>query len=215
MRWITNSFFATNTAVLSAEACLAPIEVYAEQIRTMTAIRLATAIPENNIATAMMPQSFPIRRDFRFETNRRLAFDANKGGMRPKVWSSESTTTMQVRLPMDEMAYRARKAIPGDRIPTRPTRLLQVLPEEAARYCEVKEAVRENMHKKWLGVRYPPYYEYRPPYRECWNFMVLPKFVAGRIHQMRANKSYLNAQVDWSSVTNLTKQGRFHMTNSY
>ena len=29
--------------------------------------------------------------------------------------------------------------------------------------------------------------------------MTLPKFKAGRIHQMRTNKSYLLAQTDWSS----------------
>jgi len=55
------------------------------------------------------------------------------------------------------------------------------------------------MYQIWMEALYPPYYEYRPPYRECWNFMTLPKFVAGHIYQMRANKSYLNTQSDWSS----------------
>jgi len=96
MRWITNGFYATNISVLSAEACLAPVAVYAEQVRSMTAVRLATALPENNIATAMFPQSFPIQDEFRVATHRRMAFDLNKGGMRPKTWSSKCTTTAQV-----------------------------------------------------------------------------------------------------------------------
>jgi len=33
LRWITNSFYATNTTVVSVEACLAPIKLYAKQAR--------------------------------------------------------------------------------------------------------------------------------------------------------------------------------------
>ena len=74
-----------NTIVLSAEACLAPISLYLEQMRKMTMIRLVTALLENNIATAMLPMTFPTKDDFRVETNRRLAFDMNKDCMRPKI----------------------------------------------------------------------------------------------------------------------------------
>jgi len=84
-RWITNSFYTMNISVLLAEACLAPMSIYVEQMRLMTAMRIVTAIPENNVATAMLPQSFPLKRGHRLETNCRAAFDMNKGGMRPKV----------------------------------------------------------------------------------------------------------------------------------
>ena len=73
----------------------------------MSAVRMTSAIPENNIATAMMPMSLPIKRDFRFPTNHREAFDANKGGMRLKVWTSKSTMTRQVRLPANGIAAKA------------------------------------------------------------------------------------------------------------
>jgi len=43
----------------------------------------------------------------------------------------------------------------------------------------------------------PPYYEY-PPALSPHPFMGLGKFVAGRIHQMRAAKSYLAAHPSWS-----------------
>ena len=77
-----------------------------------------------------------------------------------------------------------------------PTKLLRVTPEDAKGHFQAKETVRKNIHKKWQDEPYPPYYQYRPPYRDCWNFMTLPKFAARRIHQMRANKSYLKAQTD-------------------
>jgi len=194
-----NAFYATNISVLSSEACLAPIALYMEQIRLMAAVRILTAIPENNVTTAMLPQSFPIKGDFSMSTNRREAFDKNRGGMRPKVWSSNCNMTAQVRLPIDEIAARATGIFPMGPIPIRPTRLLRVTPEDAEGHFKAKETVRKNIHKKWQDEPYPPYYEYRPPYRDCWNFMTLPKFAAGRIHQMRTNKSYLKAQTDWSN----------------
>jgi len=43
----------------------------------------------------------------------------------------------------------------------------------------------------------PPYYEY-PPSLAPHPFMGLAKFLAGRIHQMRAAKSYLAANPSWS-----------------
>jgi len=43
----------------------------------------------------------------------------------------------------------------------------------------------------------PPYYDY-PPTLVPHPFMGLGKFVAGRIHQMRAAKSYLAAHPSWS-----------------
>jgi len=43
----------------------------------------------------------------------------------------------------------------------------------------------------------PPYYEY-PPSVTPHPFMGLGKFLAGRIHQMRAGKSYLAAHPSWS-----------------
>ena len=79
-------------------------------------------------------------------------------------------------------------------MPMRPTRLLQVTLEDDQGHFNTKETVHKMIYQKWVEEPYPQYYEYRPPYRECWNFITLPKFVAGRTHQMRANKSYLNAQ---------------------
>jgi len=38
-RWITNCFYSTNTNVLSAEACIMPVDLYLKQIRDMAAIR--------------------------------------------------------------------------------------------------------------------------------------------------------------------------------
>jgi len=162
---ITNPFDATNILGLSAEPCLGPMSIYAEQTTLMTAVRIVTAIPENNVVSAMLPQSFPLKREPRLETNRRLAFDMNKGSMRPKVWSSTCTTTFQTRLPVDEIAATPLKVIAEGQRPMRRTRLLQVTSQEAERHFNTKETVRKMMHQKWVDKLYPQYSEYRPLYR--------------------------------------------------
>ena len=73
-RWITNCFYSTNTIVLSPDACLMSTDLYLEQIRDMATIRWATALPDNNIATALFPPGFPLHDSFRFPSNRRAAF---------------------------------------------------------------------------------------------------------------------------------------------
>jgi len=114
LRWITNAFYATNITVVSAEACLAPIKLYMRQTRKMTAVRITTAIPSNNIGTAMLPVGYPVVDDYRYPTNRRQAFDNNKGGIRPKVWISTSMTSAQVPLPIDEVGAIAASFTPQD-----------------------------------------------------------------------------------------------------
>jgi len=162
----------------------------------MTAIRLVTAAPENNMATAMLPITFPTNNPFRVVTNRRLAFDTNKGGMRPKTWSSTATTTQQTRQPMDKIAATAVTVFTDLKIPMKPSKLAQVTPEDEESYVKAKEGVRKRIWEKWVKWDYPPYYEYRPIFWDCWSFMTLLKFQAGRIHQMRAHKCYLNAHTD-------------------
>jgi len=143
LRWITNAFYATNITVVCAEACLALIKLYMRQAREMTAVRITMAIPSNNIATAMLPGGYPVVHDYRYPTNRRQAFDNNKGGICPKVWNSTSTISAQVRLPIDEVGaiaaslYTARP-FPG---PMKPNRLSMVTEQAAKSWVEAKDAV--------------------------------------------------------------------------
>ena len=140
------------------------------------------SIPENNVATARLPQSFPIKGDFRVGTNQREAFDKKRESMRPQVGSCKCNMTAQVRLHIDEIAARVMEIFLVGPIPMRPTRLLRVTQEHAEGHFKAKETIWKNINKKWQDELYPPYYDYRPPYRDCWNFMTLPKFAAGRIH---------------------------------
>jgi len=119
-RWIMNCFYSTNTNILSAEACIMPVDLYLEQRRDMAAIRWLTALPDNNIATALFPPDFPLHDRFRLSSNRRAAF-TRAGGMKPKTWYSTSYTSVQRILPLDKVARRAWLLFPNWPVPRKPT----------------------------------------------------------------------------------------------
>ena len=85
----------------------APVTLYLEQIHDMAAIRWSTALPDNNIVTALFPPGFPLHDSFRLSSNCRAAFSKARG-MKPKTWDSASYTSVQRILPIDDVARRAR-----------------------------------------------------------------------------------------------------------
>jgi len=105
-------------------------------------------------------------------------------------------------MPSHTLRYRYRKAShaslssctppppPGTNIPP-PDLMRKTYPALRAR------ARRMLLHDWTLDDPTPPYYHY-PPSHNPHPFMGLGKFVAGRIHQMRAAKSYLAAHPSWS-----------------
>jgi len=78
-----------NTNVLSAEACIIPVDLYLEQICDMATIWWSTALPDNNIATALFPLGFPVQDSFCLLSNQRVVF-SKAGGMKPKTLDSTS-----------------------------------------------------------------------------------------------------------------------------
>ena len=66
-------------------------------------------------------------------------------------------------------------------------------------YSALKARVREALLDEWPCLFPPPGYYRHPPAQNPRPFMGLNKFIAGRIHQMRAGKSYLAAHPTWKS----------------
>jgi len=83
------------------------VDLYLKQIHNMAAIQWSTALPDNNLATALFPPGFPLHDSFCLPSNRRAAF-SKAGGMKPKTWDSISYTSVQRILPIDDVARRAR-----------------------------------------------------------------------------------------------------------
>ena len=69
----------------------------------------------------------------------------------------------------------------------------------ARTYKALKVRSQRLMLEEWASLHPPPvYYEY-PCRLTPHPFMGLDKFIAGRLHQMRAHKSYLAAHPSWWS----------------
>ena len=74
-----------------------------------------------------------------------------------------------------------------------PTPILPPLSLMDSTYSALKKRVREALLAEWASLFPTPGYYLHPPALQPRPFMGLGKFVAGRIHQMRAGKSYLAA----------------------
>ena len=66
-------------------------------------------------------------------------------------------------------------------------------------YSALKKRIRETLLAVWASIFPTPGYYLHPPTLSPRPFMGLGKFVAGRIHQMRAGKGYLAAHPTWRS----------------
>jgi len=66
-------------------------------------------------------------------------------------------------------------------------------------YSALKKRIRVELLMEWASLFPTPGYYLHPPTISPRPFMGLGKFVAGRIHQMRAWKSYLATHPTWRS----------------
>jgi len=67
-------------------------------------------------------------------------------------------------------------------------------------YSALKKRLRQALIEDWSRLYPPPAYYHDPPAIHPRPFMGLGKFMAGRLHQMRAGKSYLVAHPSWRAL---------------
>jgi len=121
-----------------------PVDLYLEQICEMAAIRWSTALPDNNIATALFLLGFPPHDSFRLPSNRRAAF-SKAGGMKPKTWDSTSYTSVQTILPIDDVARRARLLFSKWPVPRKPNIWSPPGADKCQYYDHTLKQVREHI----------------------------------------------------------------------
>jgi len=125
----------------------------------------------------------------------------------PLNWKSPCPVPpMRKHLPVDAVAHRTIRFTLGlSRMPMINSHLVHptpTLPPQSLMnntYSVLKKGIREKMHKGWASLFPPPGYYLHTPTVSPRPFMGLGKFVAGRIHQMRAGKRYLAAHRTWRS----------------
>ena len=206
-RWVTNCFYSTPTSILTREACLPPVAAYCRYRRRLAALRIACALPTQNPAAARLPASFPSLSVFRAQDSSRHLTKGLSSVYLPLDWRSKvPSPPIRKHLPIDAMAHLIIPLMEGL------SRLLLVLhappppgsdippPQLMLRtYHALKKRARDALLVDWGTLHpAPPYYPYQPQLTPH-PFMGLDKFIAGRIHQMRAGKSYLAAHHSWWS----------------
>ena len=113
---------------------------------------------------------------------------------------------MRNHLPIDAVAHRTIPFTTGlSKMPMINSHLLYpptTLPPQSimnATYSALKKRVREALLKEWANLFPTPGYYHHLPELNPQAFMGLGKFIAGRLDQMRAGKSYLAAHPTWKS----------------
>ncbi|KAH8146840.1 uncharacterized protein LAJ45_09214 [Morchella importuna] len=179
LRWATGCFRATNQRVLWAEAHCPPLINYIHYLKTKFAIRVLLAHPLNNPVTGRCHPSFPTLTPDRVPSHTSLLRGRPNP---PKKWNSTATKGVAY-LPIEHLCSLLRYPIAGGTDH-------KLLPKQA----------KDQMLNNWAqDFPTPPYYSF-PLTTSPEPFMDLHKFTATRIHQMRAQKSYLRGHKSWLNL---------------
>jgi len=205
-RWVSKCFRATPILILSAKACVPPLSVLLPQNRRMAALRLLCSPPQINPASTRLSRSFPSLLKFCAPDSHRSLCPHIDPKVKPLNWGALGPSPpTRTHLPEDAMTHLTLPHLGGlsfapiinsslfpNLPPLPPDRVMK------AAYSSLKAKARLLMLKA-CRQEHPP-----PPYYSFYlslaphPFMGLGKFIAGRIHQMRAQKSSL-AATSWSS----------------
>jgi len=198
-RWTPNNFFSTPTSILSREACLPPVVSYCRYRRRLAALKVASAPPYANPASARLPLSFPSLSSIRAQDSSRHLTVGLSSIYLPLSWKTKTPSPpLSKHLPVDALAH---LTLPLQEGLTRLPLVLHAPPPLEANipppklmkrgYQALRFRARNMLLQDWAtDAPTPPYDDFRPS-RTPHPFMGLGKFVAGRIHQCERQKAIL------------------------
>jgi len=206
-RWTTNCFSATRTGILSMESCLPPVSLLVAHRQRLAALRVVCSPHSVNPATARLHPSFPALSAHRAPDSSRAITRGLSSVYLPLHWETpRPVPPIRSHLPVDAVAHRTIPFTLGlSRMPMINSHLVSpapALPPQSLMdntYSALKKRVREKLLEEWSSLFLAPGYYLHSPGLSPRPFMGLGKFVARRIHQMRAGKSYLAAHPTWRS----------------
>ncbi|KAH0605654.1 uncharacterized protein H6S33_004876 [Morchella sextelata] len=179
LRWATGCFRATNRKVLWAEANTHPLDLYLHYLKCKYAIRILQASPLGNPVTGRTSPSFPTISNHRTYSHTQLL----KGLPNPSMkWNSTALKGV-THLPIEFLGS-----------------LLVPLIREGIAPERMNRHAKTQLLINWQLYYAPPEYYAHPLSTTPLPFNELHKFVATRIHQFRAGKSYLRAQKTWMTA---------------
>jgi len=168
----------------------------------MAALRVVCSPHEINRASARLHKSVPNHSSYRSPQCHRSLLVKLNPGLRPLMWSTP-WTTIQKHLTIDKITHRTlpllknRPSFPLQNPQLVPTLSVPPADPAAVSFAALKKESRAILLLHWTSLAHPPPdYEYLRSLTPH-PFMGLPKFLAGRLHQMRSGKSYLAAHPSW------------------
>ena len=206
-RWTTNCFSATPTGILSVESCLPRVSLLITHRQRLAALRVLCSPPSWNPATARLHPSFSSLSAHPAPDSSRALTRGLWSVYLPLHWKTpRPVPPMRTHLPVDTVAHQSIPFTLGlSRMPMINSHLVcptGILPPQTlmdSTYSALKTSVRETLLVEWASLFPTPGYYLHPPALHPTRFSGLGKFVAGRIHQMRAGKGYLAAYPTWRS----------------
>ena len=199
-RRVTNCFRFTPVPILAAESCLPPLSVHLLHKRRMAALRLISSPTSINPTSARLCRSFPALLMGRAPDSHRALCTRLAPNVMPLNWKTPlRSPPVRTYLPVDALAHLTLPLLEGlSFTPLINSSLLPDLPAVSSdkimtiAYRAPKWQAQTLMMEHWRSLPLPDYYPY-PLRLSPHPFMGLGKFMAGRIHQMRSQKSYLAA----------------------
>jgi len=202
-RWTTNCFSATPTGILAVESRLPPVSLLITYRQRLAALRVVCSPPSLNPATARLHPSFPsLSVHHAPDSSRALTRGLSSVYLPLHRKTPRPVPPLRNHLPVDAVAHRTipftlglsmMPMINSQLVCPTPTLPPQSLMDNT--YSALKKRAREGLLVEWASLFPTPGYNLHPPALHPRPFMGLSKFVAGRIHQMRAGKRYLAAHL--------------------
>ena len=207
-RWVSNCFRTTTIPIVVAEDCIPPLQAIMPHKSDMTALSLVSTAPTMNPAAGRRCLTFPSPLRYRATNSYRELCMRLPPKVMPLSWKTNGPPSkVRSHLPLDELANLARPIL--GTLSYAPLVNTGLLPEAAtlphhntmaSAYRALKGRTRLVLLEECKPLAPLPEYYTFPLSLTPHPLMGQGKFMAGRIHQMRVQKSYLAAHPSWSRL---------------
>src|SRR5260221_5044727 len=180
LRWITNCFDSSNNNAVFPEAALMPLESYCLKYCLQLAKRTCTASPYRNPLSARLSYDFPLPTKYRTKSSFRhlLAGHPNLS----RSWNQEPKPG-RTFLPIDQLAYLFKQTF----------QTFEPNVDIGVPFTITNRQIQDTVLLHWKTTHPPTEYYHFDFTTKPHLFMSYDKFISGRFHQFRAQKSYLAA----------------------
>lgn len=207
LRWTTNSFCMTPIGALYIEASLPPMGTVLKHRRRPAALWLVCYSSKHNPEAARLPDSVPSLDPGRSADDHRFLLRRSPKAVHITSWDRPAVNSAK-HLPLDALCHLVHdliKAIPILPLTPSSQAVASSGQEPSTSFAAIRATLEPLLLADWIATsRPPPAQDLFDPALSPHVFTGLPRFIGGRIHQMRSGASYLAAHSSWWNRTDST-----------